>query len=280
VKITAEPRSDQWNADDFVGGPRVFTIAGVKAGTAEQKYDIELAEGQGRFWRPPLTMLRLLIAAWGDEAADWVGRRVELYRDETVRFGSDAVGGIRIKRMSHLPDGKTYSAMLTSTRGRRTRVSADPLPDGPALITQAEATEFEQRIAAAVTLEQLGAIGADLKSRHLGAFKDSLQSAWSSRSAAIKAEGSGQGGGNDQGDAAEPPSDSRVDDPPGDQTPPADTGELASPQQLARLRQCQSQEQYSDADWISWIRDSANVQATKESEITAAEAERVLAMYQ
>src|SRR5690606_39998173 len=46
VKITAEPRSDQWNADDFLGGPRTFTIAGVREGTADQKYDIELVEGR------------------------------------------------------------------------------------------------------------------------------------------------------------------------------------------------------------------------------------------
>ena len=37
MKITAEPRSDQWNADDFIGGPRTFTVAGVKVGKAEQK---------------------------------------------------------------------------------------------------------------------------------------------------------------------------------------------------------------------------------------------------
>lgn len=131
MKVTAEPRSDQWNADDFVGGPRVFTIAGVKTGTAEQKYDIELVEGQGRAWRPPLTMLRLLIAAWGDEASEWTGRRVELYRDESIKFGSDAVGGIRISRMSHLPGGKKFTVKLTSTRGRRASHSVDPLPDGP-----------------------------------------------------------------------------------------------------------------------------------------------------
>lgn len=129
MKITAEPRSDQWNADDFVGGPRVFTIAGVSVGKAEQKYDIELVEGEGRSWRPPLTMLRLMIAAWGDESSQWKGRRVRLFRDESVRFGSDAVGGIRISHMSHLPGDKTFSAMLTSTRGRRTRVTVEPLPD-------------------------------------------------------------------------------------------------------------------------------------------------------
>ena len=133
MKITAEPRSDQWNADDFIGGPRTFTIGGVKVGTAEQKYDIELVEGEGRAWRPPLTMLRLLIAAWGDEAAQWTGRRVTLYRDESVRFGSDAVGGIRISHMSDLPGGKPLTVALTSTRGRRAKHTVEPLKDAPAL---------------------------------------------------------------------------------------------------------------------------------------------------
>jgi hypothetical protein len=129
VKITTEPRSDQWNADDFVGGPRDFTIANVKTGTAEQKYDIELAEGQGRAWRPPLTVLRLLVAAWGDDATAWRGRRVRLYRDPTIRFGKDQVGGIRVSHMSHLPDGKPLSVALTETRGKRKVHTVQPLPD-------------------------------------------------------------------------------------------------------------------------------------------------------
>lgn len=131
MKITAEPRSDQWNADDFIGGARTFTIAGVKAGTAEQKYDIELIEGQGRFWRPPLTMLRLLISGWGDDATEWTGRRVTLYRDPNVKFGPDAVGGIRISHMSHLPGGKPLVTLLTSSRGKKSRHTVEPLPDAP-----------------------------------------------------------------------------------------------------------------------------------------------------
>jgi hypothetical protein len=129
MKITAEPRSDQWNADDFIGGPRTFTIAGVKPGSAEQKYDIELVEGEGRVWRPPLTMLRLLMAAWGDEATTWAGRRVTLYRDEKVRFGPDAVGGIRVSHMSNLPGGKRFETKITSARGKKASVSVEPLPD-------------------------------------------------------------------------------------------------------------------------------------------------------
>jgi hypothetical protein len=129
VKITTEPRSDQWNADDFIGGPRTFTVAGVKVGSAEQKYDIQLVEGGGRVWRPPLTVLRLLVAGWGDDATTWVGRKITLYRDPSIRFGKDEVGGIRVSHMSHLADNKPLRIALTATRGRRAQHVVDPLPD-------------------------------------------------------------------------------------------------------------------------------------------------------
>lgn len=162
MKITAEPRSDQWNADDFIGGPRIFTIAGVKVGTAEQKYDIELVEGEGRFWRPPLTMLRLLIAAWGDDAAEWAGRRVALYRDESVKFGSDAVGGIRVSHMSHLPGNKPLTVKLTASRGRRASHTVEPLPDTPPSRATNPAKIIDAFKALDVTVEQLELrIGAD-----------------------------------------------------------------------------------------------------------------------
>lgn len=162
MKITAEPRSDQWNADDFIGGPRTFTIAGVKVGTAEQKYDIELTEGEGRFWRPPLTMLRLLIAAWGDDAIEWAGRRVTLYRDESVRFGSDAVGGIRVSHMSHLPGNKPLTVKLTASRGRRASHTVEPLPDAPPTRVVNPAAIIDAFKALGVTVEQLELrIGAD-----------------------------------------------------------------------------------------------------------------------
>ena len=150
MKITAEPRSDQWNADDFVGSAREFTVAGVRVGTAEQKYDV-LFEGEERCWRPPLTVLRLLMKAWGDDSAVWVGRRVRLYRDDTVRFGPDAVGGIRVEAMSHLPGGKPLSVKLTEKRGKRALHTVEPLPDAapsspapePPAETVAECTDID-----------------------------------------------------------------------------------------------------------------------------------------
>lgn len=127
MRITAEPRSDQWNGDDFVGGPRTFTIAGVKPGKAEQKYDIDLIEGEGRVWRPPPTVVRILIAAWGEESDVWIGRRVTLKFDPTIQFGPERVGGIRISHLSHI--GKTMKLASTVKRGKKAPVTIEPLPD-------------------------------------------------------------------------------------------------------------------------------------------------------
>lgn len=192
MKITAEPRSDQINSDDFIGSAQTYTIANVRVGSAEQKYDIELAEIKDKAWRPPLTMLRLLMHAWGDESDDWIGRRVTLYRDESVRFGSDAVGGIRISHMSHLPGGKPLTVKLTKTRGRKQNYTVEPLPDAPPPIVDDEATEFEARITASATLADLDAIAADLKARDLGAHRKHLLAAWSEQRAAIENKPEGE----------------------------------------------------------------------------------------
>ena len=126
MKINVVRKTDQWNADDFVGGPRTFTITAVKVGSAEQQYDISV-EGDKRFWRPPTTMLLLLIAIWGDETSEWIGRRITLYRDPSVKFGPDVLGGVRISHMSDLPGGKTFSERLTITRGKRALFTVEPL---------------------------------------------------------------------------------------------------------------------------------------------------------
>jgi len=128
VRITAEPRSDQINYEDFLSGPKVYTVGGVRNGTAEQKYDIQLQEEQ-RVWRPPLTVLRTLIACWGDDATVWQGRQVELFGDPSIRFGKEAVGGIRIKALSHLDEPKTVT--VTVSRGKRQKITIQPLQAAP-----------------------------------------------------------------------------------------------------------------------------------------------------
>ena len=129
MRVTIEKKTDQLNYEDFLGGvTRIVTIAGVKAGTKEQQYDIAI-EGDKRVWRPAVTVLKILVAAWGDDAAEWVGRRAELYGDPTVTFGRDVVGGIRVSRVSHITGPVT--ANLTETRGKRKKHTVEPLPDAP-----------------------------------------------------------------------------------------------------------------------------------------------------
>ncbi|GGZ22001.1 hypothetical protein [Asticcacaulis endophyticus] len=119
------PKSDQWNADDFLSGPRTFTIRGVKInGGQEQPVNISL-EGTDKFYRPCKSMSRVLVSAWGADATAYVGRSLTLYTDPKVKWGGMEVGGIRISHMSHI-DGKLQLA-LTATKGQRKPHTVTPL---------------------------------------------------------------------------------------------------------------------------------------------------------
>jgi hypothetical protein len=128
---TIIPKSDQLNAEDLLSGPRTVTIIEVRKGaSAEQPVDIILAEfPEGRPFKPSKTVRRILVAAWGIEAAAYVGRRMTIYRDPAVRFGGQDVGGIRISHLSHID--KPLSIALTVTRGKRAPYVIQPLTDEP-----------------------------------------------------------------------------------------------------------------------------------------------------
>lgn len=124
------PRSDQVNADDLVAGPMTVTVREVIKGKAEQPYDFLLVETD-RAYRPGVTMRRLIAAAWGTNGDQYVGRRLTLYRDPSIRFGKDVVGGIRISHMSHID--KRVEVKLQVTRGKRETFTVEPLIESPAL---------------------------------------------------------------------------------------------------------------------------------------------------
>jgi hypothetical protein len=135
------PKSDQLNAEDLLAGPRTFTIAEVRKGaSAEQPVDVVLAEFPGRPFKPSKTVRRILVAAWGPEADAYTGRRMTLYRDPEVRFGSSEVGGIRVSHLSHI--AKPLSIALTVSRGKRlaykVQVLADVAPLSPVETLRAE----------------------------------------------------------------------------------------------------------------------------------------------
>ncbi|MDD7813659.1 hypothetical protein PP713_13905 [Mycobacterium sp. CSUR Q5927] len=185
ISAAAQPNSEQVNAEDLLDGPRVVSIEKVTRGSSEQPVQIHLAEFPGRTYRPCKSMIRVLIAAWGRDAAAYTGRRLRLYRDPDVRFGKDVTGGIRIAAMSHIDTRLTLA--LTVTRGRRAPFTVDPLPDAPAAISDEAADEFAQRIANAATMGDLDAIADDLKASELGAHRRRLQEAWATRKAELSA---------------------------------------------------------------------------------------------
>lgn len=124
---TIVPKSDQLNAEDMLTGPRTFTIKEVTGGSSEQPVNVHLVELPGRPYRPSKSMRRVFVSAWGKDTSPYAGRRLTLYRDPKVRFGSDEVGGIKISHLSHIE--KRMSLALTVTRGKRSPHVVDPLPE-------------------------------------------------------------------------------------------------------------------------------------------------------
>lgn len=129
ISDTLQAKSDQLNSDDLIGGPRLFTVEKVSAGSAEQPVNVNLVENPGHPYRPSKSMRRVLVAIWGKEASAWSGRQFVLYRDPQVRFGGEVVGGIKVSHASHI-DGP-QSIPLTVKRGQKARHTVDPLPDAP-----------------------------------------------------------------------------------------------------------------------------------------------------
>lgn len=183
ISSTTAPDSTQINAEDFLAGSRTVTITGVSKGTPEQPVNFDLTEFPGRTFRPCKSMRRVMVAIWGSDASAYVGRRMTLYNDPTIRFGAQAVGGVRIAAMSHLD--KPVTVPLTVTRGRRAPFTVEPLP------TEPDVTEFEARIAEATTLADLDSVAADLKTCDLGTNRKRLQGLWTDRRKAIAGETDG-----------------------------------------------------------------------------------------
>ena len=125
------PKSDQMNAEDLLTGPRTFTIAEVrKSGSGEQPVEVVLKEfPHDRPFKPSKTVRRIMVAAWGPDAANYKGRRMTLYRDPSVKWAGQDVGGIRVSHMSHID--KRLTVALTVTRGKRAPYVVEPLGDAP-----------------------------------------------------------------------------------------------------------------------------------------------------
>lgn len=119
------PKSDQMDYSDFIAGPRTVVITEVRPGpSVEQPVDIILTEFD-RPWRPSKSMRRVLVAAWGADSNNYIGRRMTLFGDPSVKWGGIAIGGVRISHISHIT--KPLTVALTESKGKRKPFSVDPL---------------------------------------------------------------------------------------------------------------------------------------------------------
>lgn len=136
ISHTLAPKSDQLDAIDLMGKPpQVFTVTKVDVKQnpdAEQPVSIHLAEFP-RVWRPGVNQRRVLGYCWGNKSAGWTGHQVELYCDESVKFGNDTTGGTRISRLSHIAGPQTVPLLLS--KGRSGVYKVQPLPDVAAMLS-------------------------------------------------------------------------------------------------------------------------------------------------
>ncbi|MDQ5860688.1 MAG: hypothetical protein M3536_00295, partial [Actinomycetota bacterium] len=125
-----------------------------------------------RPWRPSKSMRRVLVAAWGSDSNNYIGRRMTLFGDPSVKWGGIAIGGIRLSHVSHIT--KPLTIALTESKGKRKPFSVDPLQDAPKPPTPTTPTrDWLTEAKAAADTDALRAIWIDAKAG--GASDDMLQ---------------------------------------------------------------------------------------------------------
>ncbi len=117
LRDTIQPKSDQLNADQLLGGPITIKVTDVRRGSDEQPVIISYENDGGRPYKPCKSMRKLLIFAWGDDGRGWIGKSMTLYNDPDVKYGGVKVGGIRISHLSHIEQDIIVS--ITATRGKK-----------------------------------------------------------------------------------------------------------------------------------------------------------------
>lgn len=114
---TVAAKSDQLNADDLLASSIVIVVTQVTKVNGDQPMVINYQNDNGKPYKPNKTMRKIILAAWGDDDSQWVGRGMTLYCDPDVKWAGKAVGGISINQLSHIP--KPMECNLNITRGKK-----------------------------------------------------------------------------------------------------------------------------------------------------------------
>lgn len=126
LQACAAAKSDQIDADNLIGGITMdVTIKAVQRGPSNEQPLQLVLEETDKFYRPSKTYRRALIGCFGDEPANWIGKRLRLVRNPDTMFGGVKVGGIEV---SHASIEAPVVFMLSAKRGKKAQVSIDVIP--------------------------------------------------------------------------------------------------------------------------------------------------------
>ena len=159
ISYALQAKSDQLNALDIMGNDIVIRIRGVKTSDGDQPVQVYFDGDNNRPWKPSKGMLRILAAAWGNDAALWTGKYAKIYCEPSVRFGGKEVGGIRIRELSDI-DERGLVLTLALNRQQRTPYHVPllvvPTVEYPDDQFQAALPKMKQAMAAGkMTLQQV-----------------------------------------------------------------------------------------------------------------------------
>ena len=155
-------KSDQLNSDDIIGKPITIEISEVIVKGGEQPVSIKYKGDNGKPWKPCKSMIKLLIAIWGDEESEYVGRKLTLYNDETVKWAGEEIGGIRISHMSNIDSEKKVALLIS--KGRKTIYKVKPLIKAQKVaLTDSEFDGFKCEIDNASTMADMQKIADKIK---------------------------------------------------------------------------------------------------------------------
>lgn len=106
AKVTQFLSGNFIKSDDVKAAPIVADIVNTKISEftdaktkkTEQKLTLVLiVKGEEKQLTINNSIIKALIAAFGDDDDNWKGRRIVIYHDPSVLFGGKAVGGVRVK---------------------------------------------------------------------------------------------------------------------------------------------------------------------------------------
>lgn len=116
ISDTTLAKSDQLNADDLIGGAITVKITKVtKDKGKDQPITINFEGDNGKPWKPSKGMRRVLIALWGKDSDNYIGKTVTLFRNPEVKWAGQAVGGIQISHASNISSDMTFSLTIAKS---------------------------------------------------------------------------------------------------------------------------------------------------------------------